>query len=181
MNAAPEVPGFLAARGPAARTAPGWWLAVCVAGMSFVVLAALPGRAALAADARTRPWVERLCALAGCEVPAWNEPEAFRMQAHDVRADPARAGVLWVDAVFRNEAVVAQPWPCLRMTLTDVAGRPLASGVFAPERYGGKPGLIAPGQIANAQLQVREGSRPAAGFDFGFESCPFSETARPPR
>ena len=181
MSAAPEVPGFLSTQLPAARTAPVWWLAVGLAAASFIVLAAITGRAGLAADARTRPWVERLCALAGCQVPAWNEPEAFRMQAHDVRADPGRAGVLWVDVVFRNGAVVAQPWPCLRMTLTDVAGRPMASGVFSPTQYGGNVGLIAPGQVANAQLQVREGSRPAAGFDFGFESCPFSETARRPR
>ena len=181
MSAEHEAPGFLSVREPTARASPGWWLAVGLAGASFVALAALTGRAGLAADARTRPWLERLCALAGCDVPAWNEPEAFRMQVHDVRADPDRAGVLWVDAVFRNTAAFAQPWPCLRMTLTDVAGRPLASGVFAPAQYGGKSGLIAAGQTASAQLQVREGPRPAAGFDFDFESCPFSETARRPR
>ena len=169
-------PRFLAPSLRLPRAGAGLWAAVMAALLSFLLLAGWAGRDEWARDARLRPWVARLCAIGGCALPAWSEPAAFRIEAREVRADPDRPGVLRVDAAFRNDAREPQPWPCLRVTLTDVAGQPVASGRFTPAQYrdGDARGLIGPGQTASARVHVREPARGAVGYDLRTEACAFS-------
>lgn len=132
----------------------------------------LADRAALAADARWRPVVASLCGALGCALPPWREPSAFQVVERDVRADPARAGVLRVSARLRNDARWAQPWPMLRLTLSDVHGRAVAARAFAPREYlGGAPTQsgLGSGQSATLSLQIREPGAQAVAFTFDFE------------
>ncbi|MFP7723115.1 DUF3426 domain-containing protein [Lysobacter sp. A3-1-A15] len=178
---APPLPRGPRSRGPsfARVTLPGeantlrWPLRIAAALLLVLLLVQLllAQRAELGADARWRPWVQTVCGALGCEVPAWHEPAAFRMLDRNVRPKPGTPGVLQVSASFRNDARWAQPWPTLRVALTDVDGREVAASAFTPDQYrsdGDDGGLLAPGQSAAVRLDVREPAQPIVAFTFDF-------------
>lgn len=132
----------------------------------------LADRAVLAADARWRPLVAAACGALRCTLPPWREPHAFQVLERDVRAHPTRAGVLRVSARMRNDARWAQPWPLLRLTLSDVHGRAVASRAFRPREYlGGAPtqSALASGHSAALVMEIVEPGPQAVAFTFDFE------------
>lgn len=126
----------------------------------------------LAAGATTRPWLQRGCAMLGCTLPPWREPRALRLLQRDVSANPSRPGLLRIRASFRNDARWAQPWPRLRVTLSDADGRMLATRAFVASEYLGKgvtANGIASGQVAGIAFDVVDPSPDVTAFTFGFE------------
>jgi hypothetical protein len=152
------------------------WPGYAASGVLALVLALqllLAQRYELAASARWRPWVAALCNVLPCEIPAWHEPRAFTMLARSVQPSHTTAGVLEVEASFRNDAPWPQHWPTLLLSLADVQGREVGRRAFAPSAYrdrGANPDdTLAPGQSATARLQVREPAPGVVAFTFDFQ------------
>lgn len=132
----------------------------------------LADRDALAAQARWRPLVSSLCGALGCTLPPWREPTAFQVVERDVRTHPQRRDALRVSARVRNNARWAQPWPVLRLTMSDVHGRAIASRAFQPREYlGGAPTKtgLSSGQTAALTMEILEPGPQAVAFTFDFE------------
>lgn len=165
-------PSFLAAKREAARPVPAWqWLALGGLALLLVLQLLVAQRQWLAADAQWRPWITRLCALAGCDVPPWHEPAAFRMLGRDIRAVPGQPGALQLRATFRNDARWPQPLPRLRVSLSDADGHVLGVRTLSPAEYLPRGTLLAPlapGQSVQAEALLREPATPAAAFAFEF-------------
>ncbi|ALN89793.1 DUF3426 domain-containing protein [Lysobacter gummosus] len=145
-------------------------LAVALA-LVLVLQLLLAQRDELAADARWRPLVAALCGVLPCEIPPWREPAALTMLNRNVLPVAGRAGVLRVSAGFRNDARWPQPWPTLVLSLEDVDGRRVGQRAFSPRDYrkGFQPQeLIAPGQSAAVQFDVREPAPHIVAFTFDF-------------
>lgn len=166
------MPSFV--HGPARPSGPRErWLPVAV-GVLMATLALqwlLADRARLAGDARWRPLLEKVCGALRCDLPPWREPAAFTLVQRDVRQHPARPGVLRVTATFRNDARWAQPWPRLRLTLTDGNGRAAGERSFRVDEYlGGTPGqpLLASGESAAVAMDILEPASGIVGYDFTF-------------
>jgi len=126
---------------------------------------------ALASDAGWRPTVQRVCGVVGCSLPAWKEPARFQVTARDVRPHPSAKGALLITVTFRNTAQFAQAWPLLELTTSDLSGREVGLRRFRAHEYlGGPPEspLIAPGQSANATLEVVDPGRDVVSWDFEF-------------
>ena len=169
-----QPPRFLqtAAR-QAVRAAPRWpWALGCVALAALVCLQVLlADRARLAADPQWRPRLQTLCAALRCELPAWRQPQAFRVLAREIRPHPQRPGVLLLTATFRNDAAYAQAWPRLEVNLGDLDGQSLGLRRFAPREYlGAEPtsSRIEPGQAANASLAIVAPGKRALAFGLDF-------------
>ncbi|HVI58069.1 MAG TPA: DUF3426 domain-containing protein [Luteimonas sp.] len=148
-----------------------WKTATAVATLALLLALQLllADRARLAADAHWRPLVSTLCGALGCSVPPWREPAAFSVLARDVRPHPATPGALRVTATFRNDARWAQPWPRLRLTLSDVDGRVVAARDFAAADYlGATPAQaeLHSGQSASIAMDIAEPARRSVAFDF---------------
>lgn len=146
-------------------------LLIALLAVVLVLQLLLAQRDELAADARWRPLLGGLCGALGCDIPAWREPSALTMLNRNVLPVADRAGVLRVDAGFRNDARWAQPWPVLVLSLEDVDGRRVGQRAFAPKDYrkGHKAGeLIAPGQSAAVQFEVLEPAPRVVAFTFDF-------------
>ncbi len=131
----------------------------------------LAQRRELSADARWRPYVSAVCTVAGCDLPPWHEPAAFTMIQRNVRAKPGSAGVLAVEASFRNDAHWPQPWPTLLLGLSDVDGRLAGQRAFTPGEY--RPDqkatdVLLPGQSATVTLEVIEPAPRIVAFTFDF-------------
>jgi hypothetical protein len=167
-----RMPSFV--HGPAARTGPRErWLPLAIAALclTLVLQVLLADRAHLAADARWRPLLETLCGALRCDLPPWHEPSAFTLVQRDIRQDPRRPGALRVTATFRNDARWAQPWPQLRLTLTDANGRASGERSFRAEEYlGGPPAqpALASGESASVAMDILEPASDIVGYDFAF-------------
>jgi hypothetical protein len=168
-----RAPSF--ARMAVRRRSPGrrWPARLALAGLALllVVQLLLAQRHELAANARWRPLITGVCAALACDVPAWREPSAYTMLARSVQPG-ASPGVLDVSASFRNDARWPQPWPALRLSLSDVDGLPVAARVFSPSEYGGEAidtrNPLAPGQSASVRFQVVEPAPDIVAFTFDF-------------
>ena len=153
------------------RTHWGWYAGIGVLALLFALQLLLAQRHELAADPRWRPLVSGACGVLRCEVPAWREPAAFTMLQRTVRPQPGSAGVLAVEASFRNDARWPQPWPTLVLSLSDVDGRPVGVRAFAPSEYRAahRPDdQLLPGQSANVTFQVIEPAPRIVAFTFDF-------------
>lgn len=155
-------------KGPRER----WIVAVAIALAVLLILQLLlADRARLSADARWRPTLHVLCAALFCELPPWREPTAFTLLQRDVRQHPSTPGALRVSATFRNDARWPQPWPRLRLTLSDANGRPAGARDFRAEDYLGGPASqpeLASGESATVAMDILEPAAQIVGYDFGF-------------
>ncbi|KRB03444.1 DUF3426 domain-containing protein [Lysobacter sp. Root690] len=150
------------------------WSGPLLIGVLTIALALqllLAQRDELAADARWRPLLASLCGVLACEIPPWHEPAALTMLNRNVLPVADRAGVLRVNASFRNDARWAQPWPTLVLSLEDVDGRRVGQRAFSPQDY--RKGYraderIAPGQSAAVQFDVLEPAPHVVAFTFDF-------------
>ncbi|WP_419744801.1 DUF3426 domain-containing protein [Xanthomonas phaseoli] len=148
-----------------------WALLVGLVGVLGVQIV-IADRAHLAANARWRPLVGAACTLARCRLPAWREPEALTLLNRDVRPLPGVAGVLQIQASFRNDARWAQAWPWLQLSLSDADGRVIGTRILSPQEYlGPSPpaqDTLAPGQAVQVAFRVREPAASTAAFSFDF-------------
>ena len=138
----------------------------------LLVQVLLADREALAANARWRPLVTGACMVLRCDVPAWREPAAFTLVRRDVRPLPSRPGALHVDARFRNDAIWAQAWPILVLTLSDVDGRTVGRRAFQPREYLGvapTQSTIDSGQSVDVALDILEPAPAVVAFTFDFQ------------
>ncbi|QJD58960.1 DUF3426 domain-containing protein [Pseudomonas sp. gcc21] len=99
----------------------------------------------LAHNERTRPMLETVCLLAGCELPARVDVSMLRSSNLMVRPHPEFPNALAVDVILYNRADFAQPFPVLRMNFTDTHGHEVAARRFRPEEY-------LSGELAGARL-----------------------------
>jgi hypothetical protein len=175
-RAGQTTPSFARSHAQATPTTPGraWPAIAAIVALSGLlsVQILLADRSRLAADARWRPLLEAICGVLRCDLPAWREPTAFALDQRDVRQHPSVPGVLRVSASFRNEARWPQPWPTLRLTLSDVNGRTAGERRFQAREYlGGAPAqsTLASGETATVAMDVVEPAAQIVAYDFQFD------------
>ncbi|MEA9581152.1 DUF3426 domain-containing protein [Xanthomonas nasturtii] len=148
-----------------------WVLLIGLVGLLGLQIV-IADRAHLAGDARWRPLVTATCAVMRCTLPAWREPATLTLLNRDVRPLPGLAGVLQIQASFRNDARWAQAWPWLQLSLSDADGRVIGTRVLSPQEYLGQApaehDTLAPGQAVQVAFRVREPAASTAAFSFDF-------------
>ena len=99
-----------------------------------------------------RPWLESACARAGCTVHWSREERLLKLEDSELLEVPGKPGEIALGARIRNLATVAQEYPDLELTLTDIGGQPAARRVLRPPDYLGH--APAPGEVLAAGAQV---------------------------
>ena len=122
--------------------------------------------AVIAPDAR--PYLEQYCELLRCTIPLPQNSGLLNIESSEMQTDTQQAGVIMLTATVRNYAPYPQVFPSFELTLTDPQDRPLASRIFAPEKYLEKnvnpSGVIAPDYEFNVRLYLDSGNLNAAGY-----------------
>lgn len=89
----------------------------------------------LSAIPELRPFYEKGCALAGCELRPLINVDAIQSRKLVVRTDPENRSQLVVDAVIINRADFQQPFPAIALTFSNLNGDVVAQSVFTPSEY----------------------------------------------
>ena len=116
-----------------------------------------------------RPYLESVCTVAGCTV-AWSREEAMlKLEDSELLEVPGRPSEIALGARIRNVAPVAQEYPHLELTLTDVTGQAAIRRVLRPTDYLGRPATgidtIAPGAELSLQLRLETPRIKATGYE----------------
>ncbi len=88
-----------------------------------------------AASPEARAYLERACRMLDCELRLPRHVALMRIESSEVEADARRANVLVLNAVVRNNAMFAQEFPSIVLTLTDESDQPVVRRVLAPAEY----------------------------------------------
>lgn len=118
-------------------------------------------------------WLREACSQLGCELPLVAAPQQLRLLASNVQAHPSVSGALMISASVRNDAIFAQPFPVLTVTLSDAQGQRIAMRRLQPREYLDDTTILrhglAPGASAALLLEVEDPGDKAVAFEFGFE------------
>ncbi|PAV24614.1 hypothetical protein CF392_15290 [Tamilnaduibacter salinus] len=89
----------------------------------------------LASVPQLRPWYEKACQYAGCDLPPLIALDRINSRKLVVRDDPDQRNALIVDAVLVNNAEFRQPFPAIGLSFSNLSGEVVAQSVFEPTEY----------------------------------------------
>jgi predicted Zn finger-like uncharacterized protein len=113
------------------------------------------------------PSLQALYARLGRPLTGSGTASTWGVDALNVTTDPDSAGALSITGSLTNGAGLVQPWPMLRVVLTDRFGEALRSRDFKPAEYlpAGQQGVsLAPGLSARFRLDIADPGAEAVGF-----------------
>lgn len=150
------------------------WVLVCaLLALSLGAQLAWAKREVLVADPTVGAWLRQTCASLGCELPLVRDVRRLHLVARDVQAHPSVPGALMISATLRNDAPFAQPYPVVRLVLSDADGHRVAMRRLHPAEYLDDAAAIraglAPGASAALVFEVADPGTRAVAFEFGFE------------
>ena len=92
-----------------------------------------PNRAQLSQSPTWRPILEMACASIGCHVVPLQDVKQFIVSAIDVTE--TAGGQQQVSLLLRNTADFAQPFPKIRVILSDISGQQFTTPTYSPADY----------------------------------------------
>lgn len=101
--------------------------------LAFWFLYLWPNKATLAPDTSWRPVYQFSCSLFGCQLAPRQDIEQYRVNAIEVNT--TRNGQQEVSMVLKNVANFAQPYPKVRVILSDIKGNQYPSPTYKPQHY----------------------------------------------
>jgi predicted Zn finger-like uncharacterized protein len=117
----------------------------------------------------TRPWIESACSRIGCGVPWSREEQLLRLEDSELLEVPGKPQEIALGARIRNLATVAQEYPHLELTLTDLTGQAAIRRVLRPTDYLGRPvsggEVMAPGSEVAVQVRLETPRIKATGYE----------------
>jgi|SRR5579863_2764124 len=129
-----------------------WWSGIALLFLLLALQLVNADREALSQNLVVGPSLQALYASLGDPLPPAASVSDWEVSEVNVTTDPATPGALSITGSLMNRAAFAQPWPTLRVVLTDRYGETLRARDFKPDEY-------LPGTQANVRLAGRLASR----------------------
>lgn len=123
-----------------------------------------------------RPYLSGFCEIAACQLPPRQDPRRFTLTRTQIDLHPLQPGALRVTVKLVNEATFAQPYPRLRLTLTDRDGWVVGRRTFSPGQYlrPGRPDVLRSGELGAVFLDLARPHDKAVGFEIDVVGAPTS-------
>jgi predicted Zn finger-like uncharacterized protein len=123
-------------------------------------------RAALSQNAVIGPSLQALYAALGRPINKASAVSDWNVSALNVTTDPDSNGALSITGSLANQTGFAQPWPLLRVVLTDRFGETLRSRDFKPADYlpQGQSTALGAGLATRFRLDIVDPGADAVGF-----------------
>jgi predicted Zn finger-like uncharacterized protein len=143
------------------------WLMVLVLGLLLLMQLVDVYRQPLSQNPVIGPSLQALYARLGHPLTGPTSAADWDVGALNVTTDPDSAGALSITGSLTNGAGLVQPWPVLRVVLSDRFGEALRSRDFKPADYlpaGQAASSLAPGLSARFRLDIVDPGAEAVGF-----------------
>lgn len=114
------------------------------------------------------PMIAEAYVLLGLPLTVPTDLSAYELRQWGAANDPKETDRLLLRASIVNRASYAQPYPLLRLALQDRFGATLGVRDIEPKDYlpgSGTPGLLEPGQRADAEIRIVDPGKEAVGFE----------------
>jgi hypothetical protein len=82
-----------------------------------------------------RPWLEEACVAVACAVPYPADADQIDIQASELQIDAERGGLLVLHLTLQNRSDLAQTYPSVELTLTDVREQVVVRRVLGPSDW----------------------------------------------
>jgi hypothetical protein len=114
-----------------------------------------------------RPYLETVCRPLGCVLPPRRDLARIELAGTSISINPEVPGALAITAGLRNNARFPQPYPPLRVTLTDREGKVVGRRTYSPEEYraGPVPGLLPVGEVRDVTINLAQPDRDVVGYE----------------
>jgi len=124
----------------------------------------------LARISSLRPWMEKFCHVANCEISLPFEMKKLELIGQDIRSHPKVRKALLVTVTLMNRAKYPQAYPGLEIKFRDMNSQMVAMRRFLPADYLGPKTNIEAGIPANTpievELQLIDPGSSAINFEF---------------
>lgn len=144
-----------------------WALGIVVMMVLLLLQLINANRDSLAQNPVIGPSLIALYSALGRPLQRPNAVQAWDVSGLNVTSDPQAPGVLSITGTLEDQAGFAQPWPYLRVQLTDRFGQPLRGRDFKPGEYlpGAQADVMLPaGQAARFRIDIADPGADAVGF-----------------
>lgn len=119
-----------------------------------------------------RPLLVQLCRIRGCTLPPLRDLTAIELTSRNVFTHPNIPHALMITATMINNAPFAQPYPILQISFSNLEGKTVALGRFAPAQYlpKGMPAdkLMPAGKPIHISFSVNDPGQQALAYEFTF-------------
>lgn len=150
-----------------------WALTCSVLALLLVAQVAWANRDRLISMPTTGAWLRASCATLHCTLPLVAAPDRLRLLDSNVQTHPSAPHALMISASVRNDAPFAQPYPVVRLTLSNAQGQRLAMRRLHPREYLDDTAVLQrglrPGGTVVLLLEVVDPGDQAVAFEFAFE------------
>jgi len=126
----------------------------------------------LSAIPELRPFYEKGCALAGCELKPLINVDAIQSRKLVVRTDPENRSQLVVNAVIINRADFEQPFPAIALTFSNLNGDVVAQSIFTPDEFlageGRELSAMPKDTPVRIAINIRDPGKDAVNYNLNF-------------
>lgn len=119
-----------------------------------------------------RPWLERACKEAGCDLPPPRDTSQIILSSKNIFTHPNTSGALMISATIVNQAPFAQAFPVIELRFDNVRGQTIAARRFNPQEYLDIPAEqisnMQPDTPVNFKLEIRDPGSDMVSYEFDF-------------
>lgn len=112
-----------------------WFCILCFASFALFTQYAWFNRAELYWNEQYNPIYNILCEHVDCQINQRNDLEQITNQQLVVKPHKLLEDAITAHIILLNSANFEQPYPALRLSFSDLKGRPIANRVFQPDTY----------------------------------------------
>jgi len=119
-----------------------------------------------------RPWIEKFCQYADCRLGTTSDIAKINIIDREVRSHPNEKNALQVTATFASASALDQPFPDIKLIMSDKLGLDIAGRRFTPQQYLVNTSLIGKGMRPKTpyhlRLELADPGQNVVGFSFSF-------------
>jgi len=118
------------------------------------------------------PYIEMFCEKVNCHYSGPLDKKKIQLLSRDVRVHPKEKKALLISAAMINNADFAQPYPNIKIRLSDISGNIVAERIFTSKTYIGSatnPFSLMKSKIpVHIKFEVVDPGKDAVNFEFSF-------------
>lgn len=149
-----------------------WLLAILTMIAAGLLQYAYYERALLVQHNELRPWLEKLCLYARCELPEPRDPTRIELTHKNVYTHPNQPQALMISATIVNQAEFQQAFPRIDIIFSNVRGQDVAGRRFSPEEYLNIPAeqisKMEPGEPVSFNIEIMDSGTELMSYRFDF-------------